>query len=90
MQDLNSNAKMEWRFLPLAVAWWPFAWTDYWIVDLAPDYSWAMAAMPSREAMWIVARKPELDAATYERLVAKARALGFETNKLIRTRHAAQ
>ena len=90
VQDLNTNAKMEWRFLPLAVAWWPFAWTDYWIVDLAPDYSWAMAAMPSREAMWILARKPELDAATYDRLVAKARALGFETAKLIRTRHAAQ
>ena len=43
VQDLNTNAKMEWRFLPLAIAWWPFAWTDYWIVDLAPDYSYAMA-----------------------------------------------
>jgi len=88
VQDLNTNAKMEWRFLPLAVAWWPFAWTDYWIVDLAPDYSYAVAAMPSREALWILARKPDLDAATYGRLVAKARALGFDTDKLIRTRHS--
>ena len=90
VQDLNSNAKMEWRFLPLAVAWWPFAWTDYWIIDLGPDYDYAMAGMPSREALWILSRKTELDAATYARLVAKARALGFETNKLIRTRHSGQ
>jgi apolipoprotein D and lipocalin family protein len=90
VQDQATNAKMEWRFLPLALAWWPFAWTDYWIVDLAPDYTWAVAAVPTREAMWILARKPELDAATYDRLVAKARAMGFETGKLIRTRHSAQ
>ena len=89
VQDVNTNAKMEWRFLPLALAWWPFAWTDYWIVDLAPDYSYAMAAMPTREAMWILSRRTDLDAATYARLVAKARALGFETDKLIRTRHSA-
>jgi apolipoprotein D and lipocalin family protein len=89
VQDTTTNAKMEWRFLPLALAWWPFAWTDYWIVDVAPDYAWAVAAAPSREAMWILARKPELDAATYDRLVAKARALGFDTAKLIRTRHSA-
>jgi apolipoprotein D and lipocalin family protein len=88
VQDLNTNAKMEWRFLPLALAWWPFAWTDYWIVDLAPDYSYAMAAMPSREALWILARRTELDAAVYDRLVAKARALGFDTGKLVRTRHS--
>jgi apolipoprotein D and lipocalin family protein len=89
VQDPTTGAKMEWRFLPLALAWWPFAWTDYWIVDLSPDYSWAVAAVPTREAMWILSRKPELDAATYDRLVAKARAMGFDTGKLIRTRHSA-
>jgi apolipoprotein D and lipocalin family protein len=89
IQDTATNAKMEWRFLPLALAWWPFAWSDYWIVDVAPDYSYAMAAMPSRESMWILARRPDLDAQVYGRLVAKARALGFETEKLIRTRHSA-
>ena len=89
VRDESTNAKMEWRFLPLALAWWPFAWTDYWIVDLASDYSYALAAMPSREAMWIIARKPEIDVAVYDRLVAKARGLGFDTGKLIRTRHSA-
>ncbi|MEO8486984.1 MAG: lipocalin family protein [Betaproteobacteria bacterium] len=89
VRDTSTNAKMEWRFLPLALAWWPFAWSDYWIVDLAPDYSYAMAAAPTRESMWILARTADLDAANYARLVAKARTLGFDTDKLIRTRHSA-
>ena len=38
VQDPSTNAKLEIRFLPLAIAWLPFAWSDYWILDLAPDY----------------------------------------------------
>jgi apolipoprotein D and lipocalin family protein len=87
IQDTSTNAKMEIRFLPLALAWWPFAWSDYWILDLAPDYSHALIGVPARDSMWILARKPDLEPATYERLVAKARALGFDVDKLIRTKH---
>lgn len=90
IQDTSSNAKMEIRFLPLALAWWPFAWSDYWILDLAPDYSHALVGVPARDAMWILSRKPELEAATYERLVAKARVLGFEVDKLIRSKPTGQ
>jgi apolipoprotein D and lipocalin family protein len=89
IQDTTTNAKMEIRFLPLAVAWWPFAWSDYWILDLAPDYSHALIGVPARDAMWILARRPELDSAVYQRLVAKARALGFDVGKLVRTPHSA-
>ena len=89
VRDTTTNAKLEVRFLPLALAWLPFAWGDYWILDLAPDYSHALVGTPSRETLWILSRRPELDAATYGRLVAKARALGFPTDKLVRTRHAA-
>ncbi len=88
VQDPSTNAKLEIRFLPLAVAWLPFAWSDYWILDLAPDYAHALVGSPSRESLWIIARTPDLDARTFERLVAKARALGFDTGKLIRTPHS--
>jgi len=87
VQDPPTNAKLEIRVLPLAVAWLPFAWSDYWILDLAPDYGYALVGSPSRASLWILARTPDLDARTYERLVAKARALGFDTAKLIRTPH---
>ncbi len=90
IQDTSSNAKMEIRFLPLALAWWPFAWSDYWILDLAPDYSHALIGVPARDAMWILSRKPELETAIYERLVAKARALGFDVDRLIRAKQTGQ
>lgn len=86
IQDTTTNAKMEIRFLPLALAWWPFAWSDYWILDLAPDYSHALVGVPARDAMWILSRKPELDAGVYQRLIAKARALGFDVDKLVRSK----
>ena len=89
VQDLNTGAKMEIRFLPLALAWLPFAWNDYWIVDLAPDYGYSMVGVPARDALWILARRPDMDPRQLERLVAKAQALGFDTTKLIRTRHSA-
>jgi len=84
-----TNAKMEIRFLPLALAWWPFAWSDYWILDLAPDYSHALVGAPARDALWILARRPVLESAIYERLVAKARALGFPVDRLVRSQPAA-
>ena len=87
MRDPATNAKLEIRSLPLAVAWLPFAWSDYWVLDLAPDYGYALVGSPSRDALWIIAREPTLDPRIYERLVAKARALGFDTGKLIRTPH---
>ncbi|GMU71897.1 MAG: hypothetical protein AMXMBFR42_13560 [Burkholderiales bacterium] len=89
IQDTATNAKMEIRFLPLALAWWPFAWSDYWILDLAPDYSYALVGAPARDALWILARHPVLETVVVERLVAKARALGFPVDKLIRSQSAA-
>ncbi len=83
-----TNAKMEIRFLPLALAWWPFAWSDYWVLDVAPDYAYAMAGSPARDTLWILSRRRDLDPAVYERLVAKARALGFDVGKLIRSSSA--
>ena len=85
VQDPPTNAKLEIRVLPLAVAWLPFAWSDYWILDLAPDYAYALVGSPSRRTLWILSRTPALDARTFARLVAKAQALGFDTAKLIRT-----
>jgi len=37
--------------------------------------------------MWILARKPKLSEQKYNDLVAKAKALGFDTTKLIKTIH---
>ena len=56
----------------------------YHIIELDKDaYRYALVAGPSRKYLWILARTPELKPEITARLVEKARALGFETDKLI-------
>jgi len=47
------------------------------------NYSYAMVCGPNRSYLWILARRPHLSRETTERLVEKAKALGFETDQLI-------
>jgi apolipoprotein D and lipocalin family protein len=47
------------------------------------DYRYALVAGPDRSYLWLLARSPTLDAATRDRLVARAAAAGFDTSKLI-------
>lgn len=84
--DPATNAKLEVRFAPDWLAWLPFVWANYWIIDLAEDYSYVAVGEPSREYLWILARKPAMDEATYEALVNRLTAQGFDTAKLVKTR----
>ena len=60
----------------------------YHIADLdQPGYRWALVTGPDRDYLWILARTPDLPAEVRERLVNKARALGFDTEALIWVRH---
>lgn len=64
---------------------WPFS-GDYWILALDPEYRWALVGEPERKYLWILAREPRLDDATYQDIVARAARQGFPVDKLIRTR----
>jgi apolipoprotein D and lipocalin family protein len=46
-----------------------------------------LAGEPGRTYAWILARQPSLDAATLERLLARAAALGFDREAFARTPH---
>jgi apolipoprotein D and lipocalin family protein len=51
------------------------------------SYRYAMVAGPNRSYLWILARQPSLPKQTLDRLLAKARELGFATEKLIFVAH---
>lgn len=90
IRDGESKAKLELRFAPLALAWLPFLWDDWWILEVAPEYTYMMTGDPSRRSLWIYARTPALDDATYRTLVAHAAAQGYDTSRLVRTPQAAR
>jgi len=57
---------------------------SYVVVDLDREhYQWALVAGPSRSYLWILSRTPALDPEVQRTLVAKAKTLGFETDRLI-------
>jgi apolipoprotein D and lipocalin family protein len=55
----------------------------YHVLVLDPDYRHALVAGPSRDYLWILAREPQLDQATLDGLISRARAWGFATESLI-------
>lgn len=66
----------------------------YNIIELDKEgYRYAMVTGPDRSYLWILAREPELERATLERLLARAEALDYPTDELIfveHGRHASQ
>jgi apolipoprotein D and lipocalin family protein len=79
-------SKLKVRFAPGFLSFLPFVWGDYWIIDLAPDYSYAVVGEPGRDYLWILSRSPEMDEALLRRLTEKAAAMGFDTSRMMRTR----
>ena len=59
---------------------------NYWILDLDPEYRTALVGTPDRRYLWILARAPQIDDATYRKLVQLARAFGYPVEGLIRDR----
>jgi apolipoprotein D and lipocalin family protein len=55
----------------------------YSVVALDEQYRWAMVVGPTTDYLWILSRTPQLDRRTLDALLAKAKAAGFATEKLI-------
>jgi apolipoprotein D and lipocalin family protein len=71
----SGNAKLKVQFF------WPFS-GKYWIIDLADDYSYAVVGHPNREYLWILSRKPVLDAEVLKGIQTRIGQLGFDLSKL--------
>ena len=61
--------------------------SDYWIVDLDPEYRWAAVGGPARDRLWVISREAALAPETYAAVVARAKAQGFPVEKLVKTVH---
>lgn len=83
--DKTTNAKLEVRFAPSLLSFIPAVWGDYWIIDLADDYSYAAIGDPDRKYFWILSRTPKLDDAVYQDILRRAEKLGFDPAKVEKT-----
>lgn len=84
----SNNARLKVRFDNWFSRLLPtIAEGNYWIIHLSENYDVVMIGEPKREYLWILAREPELSDARYEKLVARARELGFPVDELKRNRN---
>jgi len=79
--DESTNAKLKVSFFR------PF-WGDYWIIDLADDYSYAVVGHPGRDYLWVLSRTPTLDTETYEAILERLVENGYEVKRLQETLQA--
>jgi apolipoprotein D and lipocalin family protein len=76
--DKKSNAKLKVTFF------WPF-YGNYWIIDLEPQYRYAVVGEPDRKYLWILSRTPALDEQTYAEIIGRIRSAGYDPSRLVKT-----
>jgi len=85
--DARSNARLQISFAPSLFDVLPFVWADYWILDLADDYSAALVGTPNRRHLWLLSRTPSLPGTALSTFVTRAEQQGYDTTRLMYTEH---
>lgn len=74
----SGNAKLKVQFFRLFKG-------DYWVVDLADDYYWAVVSTPTSRSLWVLSRTPYMSEEVYAQITERLDEQGFDTVRLIRT-----
>ncbi len=86
--DDEPISKLKVRFAPAVLSFLPFVWGDYWINDLAPDYSYAVVGEPNREYLWVLSRTPTMEEKAFQEILQRIKQQGYDLSKLIRTKQS--
>ena len=64
------------------VKFWGVLNADYLVLEVAPDYSWALVGHPQRKYGYVFSRQPRMDDALYQQLLGKLGGYGYTTSRL--------
>lgn len=59
--------------------------SNYWIVEIADDYSYAVVSDPTKTTWWILSRTPQMDEAKVEDIIQRWKSFGINMALLQRT-----
>ncbi|GAA3963581.1 lipocalin family protein [Pedobacter ginsengiterrae] len=71
----GSNGELQAQFI------WPIK-VDYWIIELANDYSYVVVGHPDHKFLFIMSRNQTMPKKTHDEIVARCKAKGYEVDKL--------
>lgn len=83
--DDGPASKLKVRFAPRFLSFLGFVWGNYWILDLADDYSHALVGSPDRKYLWVLSREPTMGEEMYARILEKAKGMGFDVTRVQKT-----
>jgi len=75
IDDNQTNAKLKVQFF------WPFK-APYWVIDLAPDYSYAVVSEPKKDYLWILSRTPNMAPELLAQIKKNLETKGYDINRL--------
>jgi apolipoprotein D and lipocalin family protein len=81
--DADSYAKLKVRFF------WPFS-GDYWVIDLGPNYEYAVVGHPGRNYLWILSRTPQMDPKAYMGIIERLNEQHYDVSRLRKTLQPSQ
>jgi apolipoprotein D and lipocalin family protein len=76
----TGNAEFKAQFI------WPFK-VDYWVIELADDYSYVVVGHPKQKYLFIMARKPEMDQDLLDKIIVRCAKKGYDTAQLVSQDH---
>lgn len=77
----TNNAKLKVSFFGSFFA------GDYWVLDHARDYSWAIVGEGSGQYLWLLTRSRNIPAQQYRAMVGRAVQFGYDASRIRRTMH---
>jgi apolipoprotein D and lipocalin family protein len=75
--DPTTNAKLLVHFPSVPVP------GTYWIIDLDPNYQYAVVGEPTRSTLFILSRTPTLEQATLDAILARLPDAGYDPARLV-------
>lgn len=76
----GSNGELKAQFI------WPIK-VDYWIIELADDYSYVVVGHPEHKFLFIMSRVKKMPKKTYDEIVTRCKAKGYDVTKLTSQQH---
>ncbi|MGA9658356.1 MAG: lipocalin family protein [Asticcacaulis sp.] len=76
----SDNAKLKVSFFG------PF-YGNYWVMDRAQDYSWAIVGEPSGRYLWLLSRTAQPDDLTRATMETRTREMGYDWSMVRMTKH---
>ncbi|RZL47479.1 MAG: hypothetical protein EOO93_25075 [Pedobacter sp.] len=71
----GNNGELQAQFI------WPIK-IDYWIIELADDYSYVVVGHPEHKFLFIMSRNQTMPKKTHDEIVARCKAKGYDVSKL--------